>query len=60
MALHPNVQRRAQAELDSINERHPQAEYPTASQLRELKYILAIMKEVLRVAPVGNLGLLDR
>jgi cytochrome P450 len=53
MSLHPEVERRAQAELDTILG----AEHlPTPSDIEHLPYLHAILKEVLRYAPVGNLG----
>ena len=53
MSLHPEVERRAQAELDSILS----AEHlPAPSDMEHLPYLHAILKEVLRYAPVGNLG----
>ncbi|THU95602.1 cytochrome P450 [Dendrothele bispora CBS 962.96] len=57
MALHPEVQRRAQMELDEcigVNQT------PHVADLTRLEYLNAIMKEVLRYAPVGNLALPHR
>ncbi|KAF9449723.1 cytochrome P450 [Macrolepiota fuliginosa MF-IS2] len=54
MALHPNVQTRAQTEIDEICGRH-QAPHP--SHLGFLRYLQAVLREVLRYAPVGNLAL---
>ncbi|KIJ96180.1 hypothetical protein K443DRAFT_293866 [Laccaria amethystina LaAM-08-1] len=57
MSLHPEVERRAQAELDTILG----AEHlPTPSDIEHLPYLHAILKEVLRYAPVGNLALPHR
>ena len=53
MALHPNVQRRAQEEIDSsVGHGQP----PTLADTRHLEYLTCVMKEVLRFAPVGPLG----
>lgn len=53
MALHPGVQLRAQAEID---EKVGTSSLPSLKQLDDLHYLNAIMKEVLRFAPVGPLG----
>jgi hypothetical protein len=53
MALHPKVQARAQAEIDEIC---GQGLTPRTSQVELLAYLQAVLKEVLRFAPVGNLG----
>ncbi|ETW75662.1 cytochrome P450 monooxygenase 5 [Heterobasidion irregulare TC 32-1] len=56
MALHPNVQRRAQEEIDSsVGHGQP----PTLADTRHLEYLTCVMKEVLRFAPVGPLGSLN-
>ncbi|KAH8112914.1 cytochrome P450 [Phellopilus nigrolimitatus] len=54
MAVHPDVQRRAQAEVDEKIGRGSLADF---GQLDDLPYLTAILKEVLRFAPVGPLGL---
>ncbi|KAG6811069.1 hypothetical protein H0H92_009129 [Tricholoma furcatifolium] len=54
MALHPRVQARAQAELDALVGRD-ETLHPSA--LNKLQYLSAVMKEVLRFAPVANLAL---
>jgi hypothetical protein len=51
MALHPSVQERARHEIDSTIGR-----VPRMSELYRLPYLLAVLKEVMRYAPVGNLG----
>lgn len=53
MALHPGVQARAQTEIDEIC---GQDQAPHPSHLVYLTYLQAVLKEVLRYAPVGNLG----
>ncbi|KXN87802.1 O-methylsterigmatocystin oxidoreductase [Leucoagaricus sp. SymC.cos] len=54
MALHPEIQTRAQAEIDEIC---GQDQFPNTSQLELFTYLQAVLKEVLRFAPVGNLAL---
>ena len=49
MTLHPEVQRRAQAELDSVT---GGTRLPTYEDRQKLPYIEAIVKEVLRWHPV--------
>ena len=49
MTLHPEVQRRAQAELDSVT---GGPRLPTYEDRQKLPYIEAIVKEVLRWHPV--------
>jgi cytochrome P450 len=73
MALHPDVQRKAQAEIDVVCNYAPpsstgrvsdmnapdaneESHIPHPANLERLSYLLAIMKEVLRFAPVANLG----
>lgn len=53
MALHPDIQRRAQAEVD---ENVGRGHLPTYSQLDSLAYLSAVLKEVLRFATVAPLG----
>lgn len=52
MALHPHVQRRAQAEVDE----RLGDELPDVDRIDNLPYVAAVLKEVLRYAPVGPLG----
>ncbi|KAF8646168.1 hypothetical protein AX16_007363 [Volvariella volvacea WC 439] len=54
MALHPEYQSIAQAEIDFVLE---SARLPEPSDLTRLPYLKAILKEVLRYAPVSNLAL---
>ncbi|KAF5350311.1 hypothetical protein D9758_012796 [Tetrapyrgos nigripes] len=56
MALHPQVKKRVQAEIDEI-EFIGEGELPRVRirDLPKLKYLKAVMKEVLRYAPIGNL-----
>lgn len=53
MCIHPHIQRAAQAELDNVigGER-----LPTISDREQLPYINALMKEVLRWAPIAPLS----
>jgi len=53
MALHPDIQRRAQAEVDEVIGKN---KLPTASDRERLPYVSAVIKEVLRFAPVARLG----
>ena len=53
MALHPDIQRQAQAEVDKYIEKGC---LPSMRQLDQLKYLNALLKEVLRFAPTGPLG----
>ncbi|KAJ7710621.1 cytochrome P450 [Mycena rosella] len=52
MALHPVVQERAQAEIDSVL-----GGAPRVADVSRLPYLLAVMKEVMRYAPVANMAL---
>lgn len=53
MAVHPQVQNRIQIELhNAIGGDH----LPHPSDLGRLPYLTAVFKEVLRYAPVANLG----
>ena len=53
MIIYPEVQCKAQAEIDRVigNDR-----FPTLADQPDLPYIDALVKEVLRWAPVGPLG----
>lgn len=53
MTLHPEVQRRAQTEIDQAigNDR-----LPTLADRENLPYLDALVKEVLRFNPVASLG----
>ena len=53
MCLHPHVQERAQAEVDSVTGR---ARLPTCSDLDSLPYVKRVMQEILRWAPVAPVG----
>ncbi|OAX32518.1 cytochrome P450 [Rhizopogon vinicolor AM-OR11-026] len=57
MALHPDIQRRAQAEIDEVVGKN---RLPTSADQVCLPYVSAVLKEVLRVAPVARLGLPHR
>ena len=54
MAMHPEVQLRAQAELDSVMEID---QLPSFADRPRLPYIAAVQKEILRWAPVAPLGI---
>lgn len=53
MALYPHIQDKAQAELDALAGK---GRVLQPSDLNKLEYLPAVMKEVLRYAPVANLG----
>lgn len=53
MALYPPVQSKAQAELDALAGK---GHVLQPLDLSQLEYLPAVMKEVLRYAPVANLG----
>jgi len=53
MALHPDIQRRAQAEIDEVVGKD---RLPTTADQVSLPYVSAVVKEVLRFAPVAPLG----
>jgi hypothetical protein len=53
MALHPSVQHRARDEIDSIV---GLGRVPRVADVGRLPYLLAVSKEVMRYAPVANLG----
>ncbi|KAA1477740.1 cytochrome P450 [Dentipellis sp. KUC8613] len=58
MAIHPDIQHRAQEELDRVVE--PDSERPCAvgaDDVEHLPYLTCIMKEVLRFAPVGPMAI---
>ncbi|KAI0295325.1 CyP450 monooxygenase [Multifurca ochricompacta] len=57
MILYPEVQRKAQAEVDSVTRG---SRLPDFSDFDELPYVNAILKEVLRWHPVAPLGLPHR
>lgn len=52
MVTNPHVQTRAQAEIDMV----ASGRLPTLDDLPALPYITALIKEVLRWAPVAPLG----
>ncbi|TFK31155.1 cytochrome P450, partial [Crucibulum laeve] len=53
MILYPEVQKRAQAEVDSVTS----GRLPTLDDLAALPYIMAMVKEIIRWAPVAPLGI---
>lgn len=53
MVLYPEVQRRAQAEIDEVVGRD---RLPSLDDELSLPYVSAVIKEVLRYAPVVPLG----
>lgn len=57
MTLYPDVQRRAQAEIDEVVGHH---RLPKFSDRVRLPYVGAIVKEVVRWRPIDPLGKSDR
>ena len=57
MALHPEVQRKAQAELDEVVGKE---RLPDFDDLDSLPYVQAVLKELLRWQPVTPLGIEQR
>ncbi|KAJ3732139.1 cytochrome P450 [Lentinula guzmanii] len=53
MALYPDVQRRAQSEIDNIVGKD---RFPTFEDRHKLPYVQAIVREVLRWRPIGPIG----
>ena len=53
MSLHPEVQRKAQEEIDRVvgHDR-----LPSSQDKKDLPYVNAIMKEVVRLNPIAPLG----
>ncbi|TFK48195.1 cytochrome P450 [Heliocybe sulcata] len=54
MALHPEVQKRAQAEIDEVLGRD---QLPSPGDEASLPYVSAVVQEVLRSSPVAPIGL---
>ena len=57
MVAFPEVQKKAQAEIDEVVGR---GKLPTFADFEHLPYIRALVKETLRWAPVGPLGVPHR
>jgi len=57
MSLHPDIQKKAQAEIDQVVGRH---RLPNLDDRSSLPYVNAVIKEILRYAPVAPLGLRHR
>jgi cytochrome P450 len=55
MTLYPSIQREAQEEIDRVVGRH---RLPSFEDKESLKYINALVLEVLRWNPIAPLGLL--
>ena len=53
MTLHPEMQQRAQDEIENVVGK---GVFPTISDKKDLPYTMALMKEMLRFAPVVPLG----
>ncbi|KAL0576540.1 hypothetical protein V5O48_005432 [Marasmius crinis-equi] len=59
MALNPDAQAKAQAEIDRVVGLNG-TRLPEVSELRSFPYLRAVLKEVLRYAPVANIALPHR
>ena len=57
MLVNPEVQRKAQEELDRVVGRH---RLPGDADMSDLPYIIAIVKETLRLYPNGPMGVPHR
>ena len=57
MATHPEIQDNAQREIDENIGIH---NFPSQEDCESLPYLTAVLKEVLRFAPVGPLGKLSK
>jgi cytochrome P450 len=57
MALHPEAQRKAQAQLDEVVGKDRLPDY---EDINSLPYIQAVLKELLRWQPVTPLGMWHR
>ena len=53
MMLYPGIQHKAREELENII---GEERLPTCADAKRLPYIHALLKEVLRIAPVAPLG----
>ena len=56
MALYPEIQARARAEVDAVVGRE---RLPTVEDVPHLPYVNATVKEILRWSPVAPMGMLD-
>jgi cytochrome P450 len=54
MTLHPQVQQRAQAEIERVVGKD---RLPNLNDQKDLPYVAAVIKEVLRWAPIVPLGI---
>jgi len=57
MVIFPDVQKKAQAELDEVIGR---GQLPTFADYDHLPYIRAVVKEIMRWRPVGPVGIPHR
>ena len=53
MTLYPDIQRRARAEIESVVGRD---RFTAWEDAKNLPYVNAVLKEVLRIAPVAVMG----
>lgn len=54
MTLHPDIQRKAQQEIDSVVGKD---RLPSLDDRENLPYVEAVMREVFRINPVAPLGI---
>lgn len=54
MVTHPDIQKRAQAEIDR---EIPSDRIPDGSDFRRLPYVMSVIKEVMRWRPIGGTGI---
>lgn len=54
MMFHPEVQKRARAEVDNVLE---ESRLPSVEDEAAFPYVVAVIKEVLRSTPVAPLGI---
>ena len=53
MTLHPEIQQRAQDEIENVVGK---GVFPTINNKKDLPYTMALMREMFRFAPVAPLG----
>ena len=53
LGLHQDIQTRVREEIDSIMDLHPHTDYIDSNDIKEMKYLDCVLKEVQRVYPTG-------